>query len=79
VSIAVSGAVRAKKEHPPIAISLVVFWAIILIFVLPLVSRTIHLPIVVGGAWIGTSEFADAAGLETFKISVQLEQYKTTS
>jgi uncharacterized integral membrane protein (TIGR00698 family) len=62
-SIAVAGAVRAKKEYPPIAISLVVFWAIILIFILPLVSRTIHLPTGVGGAWIGTSEFADAAGL----------------
>ena len=62
-SIAVAGAVRAKKEHPPIAISLVVFWAIILIFALPLVSRLIHLPTGVAGAWIGTSEFADAAGL----------------
>ncbi|MDR3712848.1 MAG: putative sulfate exporter family transporter [Puia sp.] len=62
-SIAIAGAVRAKKEHPPIAISLVVFWAIILIFALPLVSRTLHLPTGVGGAWIGTSEFADAAGL----------------
>jgi uncharacterized integral membrane protein (TIGR00698 family) len=62
-SIAVAGAVRAKKEHPPIAISLVVFYAIILIFALPLVARTLHLPTGVGGAWIGTSEFADAAGL----------------
>jgi uncharacterized integral membrane protein (TIGR00698 family) len=62
-SIAIAGAVRAKKEHPPIAISLVVFWAIIFIFALPLVSRTLHLPTGVGGAWIGTSEFADAAGL----------------
>jgi uncharacterized integral membrane protein (TIGR00698 family) len=62
-SIAVAGAVRAKKEHPPIAISLVVFWAIVFIFALPLVSRTMHLPTGVGGAWIGTSEFADAAGL----------------
>jgi uncharacterized integral membrane protein (TIGR00698 family) len=62
-SIAVAGAVRARKEHPPIAISLVVFWAIVLIFALPLVSRTLHLPTGVGGAWIGTSEFADAAGL----------------
>jgi uncharacterized integral membrane protein (TIGR00698 family) len=62
-SIAVAGAVRARKEHPPIAISLVVFWAIIFIFALPLVSRTLHLPTGVGGAWIGTSEFADAAGL----------------
>jgi uncharacterized integral membrane protein (TIGR00698 family) len=62
-SIAISGAVRAKKEHPPIAISLVVFWAIIFIFALPLISRSLHLPTGVGGAWIGTSEFADAAGL----------------
>ena len=62
-AIAVAGAVRAKKEHPPIAISLVVFWAIVMIFALPLVSRALHLPTGVGGAWIGTSEFADAAGL----------------
>jgi uncharacterized integral membrane protein (TIGR00698 family) len=62
-SIAVAGAVRAKKEHPPIAISLVVFWAIILIFALPLISRTLQLPTGMAGAWIGTSEFADAAGL----------------
>jgi uncharacterized membrane protein YadS len=62
-SIAIAGAVRARKEHPPIAISLVIFWAIILIFALPLVSRVLHLPAGVGGAWIGTSELADAAGL----------------
>jgi uncharacterized integral membrane protein (TIGR00698 family) len=62
-SIAIAGAVRARKEDPPIAISLVIFWAIILIFALPLFSRAIHLPTGVGGAWIGTSEFADAAGL----------------
>lgn len=62
-AIAVAGAVRAKKEHPPIAISLVVLWAIVMIFVLPLVARALHLPAGVGGAWIGTSEFADAAGL----------------
>jgi uncharacterized membrane protein YadS len=62
-AIAVAGAVRAKKEHPPVAITLVVLWAIVLIFALPLVSRALHLPAGVGGAWIGTSEFADAAGL----------------
>ncbi len=62
-AIAVAGAVRAKKEHPPIAISLVVLWAIVLLFAIPLVSRALHLPAGVGGAWIGTSEFADAAGL----------------
>jgi uncharacterized integral membrane protein (TIGR00698 family) len=62
-SIAIAGAVRAKREHPPIAITLVVLWAIVMIFVLPVVARALHLPTGVGGAWIGTSEFADAAGL----------------
>jgi uncharacterized integral membrane protein (TIGR00698 family) len=61
-AIAIAGAVRAKKEYPPIAITLVVLWAIVMIFVLPLVSRALALPAGVGGAWIGTSEFADAAG-----------------
>ncbi len=62
-SIAIAGAVGAKKEHAPISISLVIFWAIVFIFALPLVSRGLHLPTGVAGAWIGTSEFADAAGL----------------
>src|SRR5271169_6741406 len=62
-AIAVGGAVGAKKEQVSIAISLVVVWAIIMIFVLPLVSRALGLSTGVAGAWIGTSEFADAAGL----------------
>jgi uncharacterized membrane protein YadS len=62
-AIAIAGSVRAKKEHPPIAITLVVLYAIVLVFSLPLVARMLHLPAGVGGAWIGTSEFADAAGL----------------
>jgi uncharacterized membrane protein YadS len=61
-AIAVAGAVGAKKEHAPIAITLVIVWAIIMIFVLPLVSRALGLSTGVAGAWIGTSEFADAAG-----------------
>jgi uncharacterized integral membrane protein (TIGR00698 family) len=61
-SIAIAGAVGAKKEHAPIAISIVVFWAIVMIFALPIISRTLGLPTGVAGAWIGTSEFADAAG-----------------
>lgn len=61
-SIAVAGAVGAKKEHAPIAITMVILWAIVMIFVLPLVSRLLQLPAGVAGAWIGTSEFADAAG-----------------
>jgi uncharacterized membrane protein YadS len=62
-SIAITGAVGAKKEHSSLAISLVVFWAIVLIFVLPLVSRDLGLAAGVAGAWIGTSELADATGL----------------
>ena len=62
-SIAITGAVGAKKEHSSIAISLVVFWAIVLIFVLPLLARSLGLASGVAGAWIGTSELADATGL----------------
>ncbi|HEX4242605.1 MAG TPA: putative sulfate exporter family transporter [Steroidobacteraceae bacterium] len=62
-AIAIGGAVGAKKEQVSIAISLVVLWAIVMIFALPLVARALHLPTGVAGAWIGTSEFADAAGL----------------
>jgi uncharacterized integral membrane protein (TIGR00698 family) len=62
-AIAVGGAVGAKKEEVSVAISLVVVWAIIMIFVLPLASRALGLSTGVAGAWIGTSEFADAAGL----------------
>jgi uncharacterized integral membrane protein (TIGR00698 family) len=61
-SIAIAGAVGAKKEYAPIAITVVIFWAIVMIFLLPLVSRGLQLPTGVAGAWIGTSEFADAAG-----------------
>jgi uncharacterized integral membrane protein (TIGR00698 family) len=62
-AIAISGAVGGKKEDAPIAITTVILWAIVMIFVLPLVSRALGLPTGVAGAWIGTSEFADAAGL----------------
>jgi len=58
-----AGAVGAKKDQVSVAISLVVVWAIVMIFVLPLVARSLHLSTGVAGAWIGTSEFADAAGL----------------
>lgn len=62
-SIAIAGAVRAKKEDPPVAITLVVLFAIVLVFALPIAARMMHLPTGIAGAWIGTSEFADAAGL----------------
>ncbi len=62
-AIAIAGAVGAKKGDAPIAITLVIFWAIVMIFVLPFVAKALSLPTGVAGAWIGTSEFADAAGL----------------
>jgi uncharacterized integral membrane protein (TIGR00698 family) len=61
-AIAAAGAVGAKREHAPIAITIVVLWAIVMIFALPLASRVLQLHAGVAGAWIGTSEFADAAG-----------------
>ncbi len=62
-AIAISGAVGGRKEDAPITITTVVLWAIVMIFVLPLASRALGLPTGVAGAWIGTSEFADAAGI----------------
>lgn len=62
-SIAVAGAIGAKKEDGPIAITLVIIWAIVMILVLPLVSSALGLSTGVAGAWIGSSEFADATGL----------------
>jgi uncharacterized membrane protein YadS len=61
-AIAIAGAVGARKDAAPIAITSVIVWAIAMIFVLPFVAQYLHLPAGVGGAWIGTSEFADAAG-----------------
>lgn len=62
-AIAIAGAVRAKREHASVAITLVIGWAIVMIFVLPFASRALGLPTGIAGAWIGTSEFADAAGI----------------
>ena len=61
-SIAIGGACRAEKAQVSMAISLVIVWAVVMIFVLPAASRALGLHPGVAGAWIGTSEFADAAG-----------------
>jgi uncharacterized integral membrane protein (TIGR00698 family) len=61
-SIAVGGAVKADKDHLAISISLVTVWAIVMIFALPFACKALGLNLGVAGAWIGTSEFADAAG-----------------
>jgi uncharacterized membrane protein YadS len=62
-AVAMAGAVRASKEQLSISITLVIVWAVIMIFFLPFASRLLQLHAGVAGAWIGTSEFADAAGL----------------
>ncbi len=62
-AIAVGGAVKAKKEHVSITITLVTIWAIVMIFFIPYFSRFLNLHPAPVGAWIGSSEFADAAGL----------------
>jgi uncharacterized membrane protein YadS len=61
-SMAIASSVRAEKEHLYTAVSLVVVFALVMIFVLPFASRLLRLSPGVAGAWVGTSEFADAAG-----------------
>jgi uncharacterized membrane protein YadS len=62
-AIAIAGAVGARRENASVTISAVVLWAIAMIFMLPLAAKALLLPTGVAGAWIGTSEFADAAGI----------------
>lgn len=62
-SIAIGGSVKAEKQYVSIAISLVIVWAIVMIFGLPLFIKAMGIPSGPAGAWIGTSEFADAAGI----------------
>jgi len=71
-SIAVGGAVKAKKDHIAISIAIVSIWAIVMIFVLTFVTKAWipeRISPGVAGAWIGTSEFADAAG---FAVAAEL-------
>ena len=61
-SMAIAASVNAKKDHLYTSVTLVVMWALVMILVLPFLARAMALPAGVAGAWIGTSEFADAAG-----------------
>ncbi len=61
-SMAAASAVGAKKDYMYISVTLVVVWALVMILFIPFVSRALGLPAGVAGAWVGTSEFADAAG-----------------
>ena len=61
-SMAIASSVKAKKEYLYTSVTLVVVWALVMIIVLPFVSKLLSLAPGIAGAWIGTSEFADAAG-----------------
>jgi uncharacterized integral membrane protein (TIGR00698 family) len=61
-SIAVGAATRARKEHISIGICIVALWALVMIFFLTFFVKTTGMHETLAGAWIGTSEFADAAG-----------------
>jgi len=61
-SIAMAAAVKAKKEHVAMGITCVIVAAIVMIFVLPIIGKIFDLHPGIIGAWVGTSEFADAAG-----------------
>jgi uncharacterized integral membrane protein (TIGR00698 family) len=61
-SIAVGAATRAKKEHISIGICIVALWALVMIFFLTFFVKAVGMDQGLAGAWIGTSEFADAAG-----------------
>lgn len=62
-AIIIGSASNAKKEHVGVTISIVVFWAVIWVILLPIICKALGLDAGVAGAWIGTSEFADSAGL----------------
>lgn len=62
-SIAIGGAVKADKNHVSVAISLVVVYAVIMIYLLPILINFLGISEGPAGAWIGTSEFADSAGI----------------
>jgi uncharacterized integral membrane protein (TIGR00698 family) len=61
-SMAIASSVKAKKEYLYTSVTLVVVWALVMIIVLPFVSKLLNLAPGIAGAWVGTSEFADAAG-----------------
>lgn len=67
-AIAVGASVKAEEKQVGYIVSLVVLYALVLIFLLPLLGRLFGLSQVVTGAWIGGSELADAAGLAAATI-----------
>ncbi|MBX7491527.1 YeiH family protein [Helicobacter turcicus] len=62
-AIVIGNAAKAKQEHISLTISIVVLWAVVMVILLPIFCKMLNLDAGVAGAWIGTSEFADSAGL----------------
>ncbi len=62
-SIAVGSSVNEEADHVSISIAMVVIYATIMVFLLPIMINLMGIPDGPAGAWIGTSEFADAAGM----------------
>jgi uncharacterized integral membrane protein (TIGR00698 family) len=52
-AIAAAGAVLAKKEHLTYVVTMVVAFAVPLMFIQPTIARLLQLPDAVAGAWIG--------------------------
>ena len=67
--MAIAASVNAKKEHLYTSVTLVVGWALAMILVLPFLSQALGLSAGVSGAWIGSLEFADAAGIAAASAS----------
>jgi uncharacterized membrane protein YadS len=62
-AIAVGSSVDEDKKKVGYVVTLVVVFALVLIFLIPFLGRLLGLNDTVIGAWIGGSELADAAGL----------------
>jgi uncharacterized integral membrane protein (TIGR00698 family) len=63
-AIAIGSSVKNEEKKTSYVVSLVIIYALILIFLLPILAKGVFaLSDVVSGAWIGGSEIADAAGL----------------
>lgn len=62
-AIAVGSSVKANQKHVGYVVSMVVLYALVLIFAMPFLCKVLGLSDAVAGAWIGGSELADAAGL----------------
>ncbi len=78
-SLAVAASVGARKGEIAASVTLVVIAAIIMVFFLPFVCHWLALPAGVGGAWIGSSEFADAAGYAAASVFGQMSGNETAS